>query len=420
MALQLPGGAQVAPFAAGPLSGAIGGQNQGNLQDTLSRNFRDSDLANQVMQNNYQQEMLNNPNLAAGRATDMMKQQTMQDIYGKGLMQQGMEGEIQSKIGAGRSALSKADMEDRVQHEEGIWDMAGQIKDGGESLKYNPKRQKEILDEIGKKYNIKGLPDLMTPDFMNQVALKALRAQNNLAELRKQRAEQEKYQQDVGVENAAAGKGRLEIGIDSRNALAAALAGAKVDNTMITMDDDKKVLLQARQKAEAGTLGPSDVEQVKGVILKTLKSGEKAIAADKAKETATSLARGVDKKVAITLAKGMGLTVDENEDQQVIAAKFGEATRDNIIKTELNTQVKATLAGADVNVNGKKVPIAKFLSSSPVEEPKTTKQEVTITPKGATSKSLPITHKIQDDADYAALPSGATFVGPDGVKRKKP
>ena len=69
----------------------------------LDRQFRDSDLLNQIKQNEYENALKDNPNKEANRVTDLLKQSEEQDQYRSGLKRDSVVTDLNNKKLEGRS-----------------------------------------------------------------------------------------------------------------------------------------------------------------------------------------------------------------------------------------------------------------------------------------------------------------------------
>src|SRR6266567_4449639 len=219
MPLQLPQGVDVAPMAAGPLSGAISGTNYGNLQSTLDRNFRDSDLGYEQQLQNYQQDVAGNPNREATRQLEASKIALSQSGFDNGTQAQIAKTGAAAQVAENLAKKSDADLNTMQTHLNGAYNMDQIMRTaagGSDDLEkkigatlMQPSALK-ALKESAKRADIE-FPDAIDHEYLMKIHAEASTAVNSLPMIQKALLAKQAYQQTVGTGNAAQGVGTEEL-----------------------------------------------------------------------------------------------------------------------------------------------------------------------------------------------------------------
>ncbi len=105
------------------LGGAMQATDYGNLQDTLQRNFRDSDLANQQAQLEYQRSQAQQPVIDAQRQLELSKLGIQQSGYDNGTQAQIAKTGSAATIAENLAKKSDADLNTMQTHLNGAYNM---------------------------------------------------------------------------------------------------------------------------------------------------------------------------------------------------------------------------------------------------------------------------------------------------------
>lgn len=168
----------------------------------LERQFRDSDLQNLRNQNMYENEVLDNPNKAANRATDLLKQTEEQEQYTSGLKRKGAVADVNKKeADVTHTQLQNKQLE--------ITQAADALNEFVQVAKAQPMSIMNGWDgymtELAKK-GVKVPEGGYSQQNMDILQARALAAQNSLAQLRAMELNNQKFGQDTAIhqmDNAA-------------------------------------------------------------------------------------------------------------------------------------------------------------------------------------------------------------------------
>src|SRR6266446_6590470 len=105
------------------LGGAMQGTDYGNLQSTLQRNFRDSDLGYEQQLQNYQQDVAQNPLREAQRNLELSKAGIAQSGYDNGTQAQIAKTGSAATIAENLAKKSDADLNTMQTHLNGAYNM---------------------------------------------------------------------------------------------------------------------------------------------------------------------------------------------------------------------------------------------------------------------------------------------------------
>lgn len=410
--LQLPQSPFLQNLEPSALTGALAGTDYSNLQATLERNFRDSDLA-------YQNELLKQQNEQAAAPADMALNNAIREAktqqanlitqMGKsGEAFKGAQADIQSKVYNAQLDKYKADLSAKEEHFQAFLDMNNEIQSMGGAVNASLQDpQGKRVKEIAQKYDIQGVPDVLKPEDYALIQWKANNAPQTLANIRKQQEDLQKYTYDVGIENAKAGKGRLQLQAESAAALAATRFADTSGQQEKMQSDDQKVRREVITSIQAkGYILPEEAQQYLATAKDVTNAMRKSI-----KEEAYNFALG-DKKAALQESKAMGLKVDEKTPLTTLAEVYSSKKTDLKMDELTANEIKQRFAGTDLKIGDTRIPIREATPDQILRG---------VTPpteKGTaeTSKSVPT---VKNDKEWAALPSGTEFIGPDGVRRRK-
>lgn len=196
-------------------SGAMGGAVFNNLEDTMNRNFRDSDLQYQNALLQFDQNQKNVPLADAQRQLAMTGTQQAQETLGK-YGQQSSDVAALAGIAGNQAKISGSQMEDTLNHANGMHFMNEVVK-ATPDFEKNPAAQKEVRD-IAAKTGITNLHDDPV-ELKKQIASWAAAAENNIPFQQKLKEMDTAYKQQVGAKGYAAGVGIKEMELESARIL---------------------------------------------------------------------------------------------------------------------------------------------------------------------------------------------------------
>ena len=192
---------------------------------------------------------------------------------------------------------------------------------------------------------------------------------------------------------------------------------AKWKEVMLHMDPEYRKDMDKQRLANEGSNTSASIHTAASIYAadRQLEAERERIAAGKYNKTSRQLTADQEIDKAKTAVEKHAKLIDaamiakQNGDQE---AYINYMTRAQAIEPQAKAELQAR-----GNPQGINLPAVTGMQSNP---------EVNIAPSGATpppqAQQAPAAGvtKVSDDAGYAALPSKALFVGPDGVTRRKP
>ncbi len=259
--IQLQGGMGAGGFD----SGALGGQMFNNLQDTLARNFRDSDLRNANAEMAYGENVKNVPILDSVRDLAMQGMGLEKEMFNTGLKKEQAVSGAKKDVAENIAKASKAQLEELFNQQQGMHGIAGIIKESPDFLN-DPEAQKAVKS-IADKASIKGVPSTFTQKDVDHINSWAKAAENSVEFRNKVSVLDTAYKQEVGETNYKAGKGKLELQIAAAQMNLQSQRELTAEMKYMSMPDDAKTLLEVRNKITKGeALDQIDLMRLRSLV----------------------------------------------------------------------------------------------------------------------------------------------------------